>query len=295
MTHQAWEDGSRIRSLYTVLQIYAHKFIKLLEDLRTLEEECLRDVNELDAQELGRLMREVKDLCESLELNSSLKQITHMWSEFHKVTSSGVGMPYKIVGSLITELRRRIREDLEDRAFFQISIEKSNRFFKLGSDGLVPKTTADLFGEHVVLRLRSGTGDLEEACKCFVAGRNTATVFHLMRVMEAALRLLAKSLNDQSIDPNRNPSWESILRKCDDELKKKHAERCAEWQADPGFFDTATANLRAVKDAWRNPTMHVETHYDEETAIDVMNTVRAFTRHLVTKLSEPNSGAAHLS
>ncbi len=32
---------------------------------------------------------------------------------------------------------------------------------------------------------------------------------------------------------------------------------------------TVTANLRAVKDAWRNPTMHVDIDYDEEKATDV--------------------------
>jgi hypothetical protein len=44
--------------------------------------------------------------------------------------------------------------------------------------------------------------------------------------------------------------------------------------------------LRAVKDAWRNPTMHVRIAYDEEESRDVWNTVRVFMRHLATKLEE---------
>ena len=42
----------------------------------------------------------------------------------------------------------------------------------------------------------------------------------------------------------------------------------------------------AVKDAWRNPTMHVEITYTEEMALDVFRHVQAFMRHLATKLSE---------
>jgi hypothetical protein len=44
------------------------------------------------------------------------------------------------------------------------------------------------------------------------------------------------------------------------------------------------AKLRAVKDAWRNPTVHLERNYDEKQAIAVFNAVGAFMRHLSTKL-----------
>jgi hypothetical protein len=104
--------------------------------------------------------------------------------------------------------------------------------------------------------------------------------------METCLRALGKSLNDPNLDTSRNPSWEAILRKCDGQLAKPKNERCAEWQTDDQFFSEATANLRAVKDAWRNPTMHVEITYDEEKATDVWRTVRAFTQHLATKLRQ---------
>ena len=114
---------------------------------------------------------------------------------------------------------------------------------------------------------------------------NTACVFHLMRVMEHGLRVLGKSLNEPSLDPSRNPSWEVILRKCDEQLKLPIKDRCTEWKTDDLFFSTATANLRSVKNAWRNPTLHIERSYDEETALEVFNATKAFMRHLATKLS----------
>jgi len=69
-------------------------------------------------------------------------------------------------------------------------------------------------------------------------------------------------------------------------LKKPLSARSPEWRVDEQFFSTATANLRAVKDAWRNPSVHVEIFYDPETVSDIWNAVRAFMRHLVTRLSE---------
>jgi hypothetical protein len=108
----------------------------------------------------------------------------------------------------------------------------------------------------------------------------------LNRTLEIGLHALGKSLNDPGLDPKKNPTWESILRKCDDELKKPLAQRSQEWQKDDQFFSNATANLRAVKDGWRNPTMHVKIKYTEEEALDVFNAVKAFMGHLAKKLKE---------
>jgi hypothetical protein len=67
-------------------------------------------------------------------------------------------------------------------------------------------------------------------------------------------------------------------------VAKGAEDRSLESAADEPFFSTATVNLRAVKDAWRNPTMHVERVYDEELATELWGAVRAFMRHLATKL-----------
>jgi hypothetical protein len=96
------------------------------------------------------------------------------------------------------------------------------------------------------------------------------------------LRLHSKIL----ASPKRNPSWDSILHKCREELGKPLAQRSPEWTVDESFFSGATGALMAVKDAWRNPTMHVEIHYDDEKALAVWYCVRTFMRHLATKLHE---------
>jgi len=139
------------------------------------------------------------------------------------------------------------------------------------------------FGEDIIARFNAIGSDVEEAGRCYAAGRDTASVFHLMRIMEVGLRTLGKSLNDPRLEPKRNPSWDAILKKCDEELLKAAKDRSPEWRQDDVFFSTATANLRAVKDAWRNPTMHVEQDYNEQSASEIWFVVRTFMRHLATK------------
>ena len=104
--------------------------------------------------------------------------------------------------------------------------------------------------------------------------------------MERGLQALGISLNDPNLDPKKNPNWERILEKCDKELQKHYADRCSEWRSDQQFFSNATANLRAVKDAWRNPSLHVERDYDEAQALEVFNVVKTFMRQLATNLQE---------
>lgn len=183
-------------------------------------------------------------------------------------------MPLEL-SKMFEELQNRSEDELNRQACFVLRPDKARLY-----DEVKP------FGEDVSVRFSNAILHIEEAVKCYATGRNTACVFHLMRVMEVGLRGLGKSLNNPNLDPKRNPTWEAILKPCDDELKKPLKDRTDEWRSDELFFSNATANLRAVKDAWRNPTLHVEINYDEERALEIFNAVKAFMRHLATKVTE---------
>ena len=176
---------------------------------------------------------------------------------------------------LAHELHGRLRDEMASTMFLSLSMEEAN-FYSNPRKGW----------EEVVTGFSSIIVDIEDAGKCFGVNRYTACVFHLMRVVELGLRVLGKSLNDPNLDPKLNPSWDRILSRCDKELQKPHMDRSSEWRRDDAFFSTATANLRAVKDAWRNPGLHIEKQYTGEEAEEIWIAVRGFMRHLATKLSE---------
>ena len=130
---------------------------------------------------------------------------------------------------------------------------------------------------------RSIRMDLEEARMCFLFGRFTACLFHIQRVLESGLRTLAKALN---IETEANRSWDSILKKIDEEIRKPHHQQAPDLRTKAVFYSEAAAMFRAIKTAWRNPTMHVENFYDEEKAWDIVTAVRAFLTHLAAGLQE---------
>jgi hypothetical protein len=235
----------------------------------------LRPDLDLDPPSFERLKNDVDNLClllrkDELDLPASRKS----GQRLSGLLSQRPRVPRHVWLAALDQFLVCINDEVESVAAWQVSRNDMAFFDK------------ELFGGDVHGRFLAANDDIEEAGKCTGLGRDTACVFHLMRVMEVGLRSLGKSLNNPNLDPARNPSWETILRPCDEELKKPLNRRCPEWQTDELFFSTATANLRAVKDAWRNPTMHVERRYNHEEAGDVWNAVRAFMRHLATKLSE---------
>jgi hypothetical protein len=274
--HAPWEDNPYgVVSLLTMLSINAAAFCRLAARLATLESlaRSAPDSQLTPASVDVFLTREINPLVEDfrlLELEGPHIYLLRMKDRLETKAS----MSNQEFAEMSTQLRERVEDELEATLIFKIPKGKASYF----------RSKEPLFGATVFVHFHPANDDIEQAGKCYALGRNTAVVFHLMRVMEVGLRALGKSLNDPSLNPSLNPSWEMILRKCDRELALDVGKRCLEWRSDDLFFSSATANLRAVKNAWRNPTMHVERNYDDEEALDVMNAVKGFMKHLATKL-----------
>jgi hypothetical protein len=109
------------------------------------------------------------------------------------------------------------------------------------------------------------------------AGSNTATANGDVRVAEPVPK--AETTWRKSA-PRRAPR---IPCECCVSLQAfKRAHGLTTWEA----YKRQHWPMIAVKDAWRNPTVHVEQDYNEETALDAWNAARAFMRQLAQKLKE---------
>ncbi len=142
-----------------------------------------------------------------------------------------------------------------------------------------PKTL--LFGDEVSQAFPSAIIEIEEAAKCLALERPTACVFHLMRTVETALKVLAKTLSIPYA-----PSWEGYLGQIATQIEIKWPKRTPKQKREHAFYSEAHAHLSSLKIAWRNPTMHVVKSYTLEQSEEISGSVRTFMRHLATKLKE---------
>ena len=142
-----------------------------------------------------------------------------------------------------------------------------------------------LFGEVVADSFPGASYDIQEAGKCFALGRYTASVLHLMRVLETGLYALCKKLK---VPFGEKKSWNGVLIDLQSKWKKIEGRKRkpAKWRMDRQFYSEVFVEFGHLKDAWRNYAMHARATYDEERAEVIMNHVKTLMRHLATKLKE---------
>ena len=146
--------------------------------------------------------------------------------------------------------------------------------------------TVPMFGDAVIRAFPSTAADIDEAGKCLALGRVTATLFHLMRTIEIGLRCLAMPMG--IVGPK--PDWGQIIRAVDDYVKLPRAQQTL--PLDAAFIGGVSAQMHAVKLAWRNQVMHVDMTFSLENARNILNATKALMQHLATQLSEPSAASA---
>ena len=283
-------ERHKLVSLWAMLKFEADKFVSAMAELARIEQ--LIELAERHFKDHAVISKEAFDALQNAPLSGMEKltkgnpgilreQLTDLGLTVSAkaadklIEADQKGLPIPQYRMLLAHIRMSIQSELEGTCLLHVPFNVQSYF-----------NGKELFGADVARTFPSSTLDIEEAGKCFALERYTSSVFHLMRVMEVIVRALGLSLCDPSIDPKKNPTLESILHRCDDELKQPANKRTPTWQKDDQFFSDATANLRSVKVAWRNPTMHVEIDYDEDKARDVYNAVRGFVRHMATRMDE---------
>jgi hypothetical protein len=124
---------------------------------------------------------------------------------------------------------------------------------------------------------------VEEASKCYALGRNTASVYHLMAIVQEALEALSKRLS-VPLDPHAD-TWNGLLGRIDAAIKaKKVSMPKPKWKASEAFYAEIISDLIAIKNAWRNPTMHFRRSYTDEQAAKIYRRVQDFMVHASMQL-----------
>lgn len=132
------------------------------------------------------------------------------------------------------------------------------------------------FSRDIQSKFPSVIHDMDEAGRCLALGRHTACVFHLMRIMESALKTLATEL---SVQLSPKMTWQNVLDKVNTKIKSLDQNDSKTKQ-----YASISANLYNMKLAWRNEVMHPKETYSKEDAERIFAAVRLFLDELVSVL-----------
>lgn len=211
---------------------------------------------------LGELHRE----CERLKLTTAVLLLERIRDD---AIGGAAGSPISAFAEklrpMVADLNLRVWDELRGRFFLTMP----------SGDVALYKQTEPLFGDVVAEKFPHASEDISEAGKSISLGRYTASVFHLMRAMEIAVKALGLKLAVTVVDKdNVDLEWGKIvanLRGPVDQMPKGGTKE--KWSE-------AIVLLVHVKQAWRNPTMHPKQTYTEEEAKEIFSSARSFMRFL---------------
>jgi len=220
-----------------------------------------------DPKQIGRLVRLL--LKESVASDNPL--IKNQAERILRLTRKGSS---EGLNEKIKDLYQRMQDLLVGQTFYSISPDKAERYEE------------PLKGWNAVSKaFPSAIDAIEEAEKCFALGRDTACVFHCLAIMDKGLIAFGRHLRT-GVNPTID-TWENIIASIESAIDRKRAGmRKPAWKSVEAFYDEALSDLRSVKNAWRNPTMHFRRTYTEEQADKVLERVREFMAHLCLRVHE---------
>jgi hypothetical protein len=257
-----------------MLRFYAHKFVDSLDDLSAIRVLAVKE---------DPLTQMTVDTTTRTRINNLIEQLSEMKlgmtvRSAERLREAGATATAGHLQDILSEIQGRLRDELENTLMF--CIRENAEYFE-PKEPLFGKEFEDKFATH-------GIFELDEAGKCLALGRDTAAVFHLMRIMEIGIRAVAKSLGIPDPIKPSNRNWHQILKSIKDENDARVARKAKSWkdQRDKEFFVSAYVSLDAVRVAWRNPTMHIENKYTPDEAGNVFLAVRGFMKKLASRMDE---------
>jgi len=188
-------------------------------------------------------------------------------------------LTFQEVRNELKVLRESIQADLEKRHFVFI----------------LPDRAALLTGMHetfapIWLEIPDSYSDTTEAINCYALERNTAAVYHLMRVAEYGLRRLARKLrvsltHKGKACPVEFGDWEKVITAIKGKIDEArtlpagpHKQRKLE------LYSDAADHCVFMKDIWRNNVAHARRPYKSSEALGVIERVRDFMHFLALTL-----------
>lgn len=185
---------------------------------------------------------------------------------------------------LCDELDGRIRDELSTTYAFTLTAQEASLFDPAESPAR----------QEFLRKFPSVAYDLEECAKCHALGRSTAAVFHGMRILEKGIAAMAACLRiPDPIKPSER-NWGKVLESIKSAIDANWPTSADRDSGDGHLFESLYALMLAVKNAWRNKSMHTASKYTEQEAARIINAGSSFMEQLAERCDETGKPLARL-
>ena len=291
---QPWEINPRaLISWFDVLQFSATAFFWVGRTLRAIREDCLLGCAVVNNGRVGYSM--AMDLDEKAK-KKALERLPPVEQHFRSlgliITADTVKelteeislndrRSFQWLNDRVEGIERLAEKELNGKFFLYIPPERIKFWPRPKGPGF-----GSLFGQAVNDKFPSAGYDIMCSGITYGTSMTTASVFHLMRVLEIGLAALGKVFGVSLERTN----WEPALAQIESRIANMRSDPT--WKSLPDckekqeYYSQAASYFRTVKDAWRNYTMHVRAKYSDDEAEQIFNAVKGFMQKLAERLQE---------
>lgn len=273
---EKWPWISDPYRLYSLVDMYA--FREVVEIIGATEQvtAILCELkSQLTAERRLLLLRNLKGWFEGLGESCKsvpISRYVHVQINWllKSIPENSIGINIDILSVRCHDLIMMITADLSDNYF--LFIAKGDRDFY--------EQKSPIFGSAVAAGFPSASREFASAGRCFALDEHTACVFHLMRGLEVALRVLAVEVGltpeEVALD-----GWKTVIDRIEKQVRAMEALPKSEEKSERVRLLSGVAQqFRYFKDAWRNHVAHARSYYDGREADSIMRSVADFMRQL---------------
>jgi hypothetical protein len=260
-----------------MLRFYAEAFVQAMGALSRMSMgvSVMADVKASISDDLHKTIEEVlaplDDQITKLPFSYSLRL---QYARFKRVVETS--RDAKELSILGDELIQNMIAELTAKVFLMISEENAELYGQ-------PEPP---FGLEVAQRFSEANYDIEAGTRCLALDEWTASVFHMMRVLEKGLHWLATKIGVSMTPEIDLINWKNIIDQIEKQIRDLEKEPKSRAKSKKmQFYCQAATNFFYFKDAWRNHVSHSRTTYDERQAKEVWNHVRSFMQRLAAEPS----------
>jgi hypothetical protein len=221
-------------------------------------------------EEFLLLVSNFRGECQSFDLKASLVTLDKIAS-----MAKQDGCTFADIRPLWDELRGRFHDELQGCVCIALSsIEAS-----------LIEQKEPVFGPEVHARLPRAVPELVSVGHCLAFQLSTAAVFHILRAVEVAMYAMARNLGYQW-QRKQDRSWGNILKEMRAKIDTKYPANDRAAEDDRAYFEQAYQILSALKVAFRDSTMHVESTFLPAEAMQIGAMAQAFMHRIASRMDE---------
>ena len=190
--------------------------------------------------------------------------------------SDPCGFRWSVVIRLCEEIHGRLVDDLSMVKLFILEDSKSDFY----------EPANPIFGEEAAANFPGAAFEIAEASKCYALGRSTASAFHSIRCLEAAIRAVSRCLGIPDPTKAVDRNWGKMLDAVKAELGRRWPTSTDRLTGDGQTFEEVHAALAALQNPYRNATMHLDQKYTDDESKHIFDMVGGLMKRVASRCDE---------